>query len=194
MSFPPENTRFGFTLLWTLATFGGFLLSLLLIEVGEKPDVGVIEAAIGGFAIALPQGCLLKEPIFCIRWILSSLLGWSMITAIGIGAVGWIVPSTQIFPLRILSGAVYGALGGLGIGLAQWLAIPQQMAWRWIFVSSASWAVAVPVGSAVGMILHRLTQLFFGEVMGLAITWLLVGILTGINAHKLRCLRRATPT
>ncbi|WP_375511363.1 hypothetical protein [uncultured Nostoc sp.] len=194
MPFAPKNTRFGFTLLWTLATFGGFLLSLLFIEVGEKPDIGVIEAAIGGFAIALPQGSLLKEPIYCIRWILSSLLGWSIITAIGIGAVGWIVPSTQIFPVRILSGAVYGALGGLGIGLAQSLAIPQPMAWRWIFVSSASWAVAVPVGSAVGMILHRLMQLFLGEVMGLAITWLLVGILTGMNAHKLRCLRRATPT
>ncbi|MBN3899845.1 MAG: hypothetical protein HWQ41_32615 [Nostoc sp. NOS(2021)] len=186
MPFAPENTRFSLTLLWTLATFSGFLLSLLFIEVGEKPDIGVVEAAIGGFAIALPQGCLLKEPIFCIRWILSSLLGWSIITAIGIGAVGWIVPSTQILPLRILSGVIYGALGGLGIGLAQWLAIPQPMAWRWIFVSSASWAVAVPVGSAVGMILHRLTQLFFGEVMGLAITWLLVGILTGMNAHKLR--------
>ncbi len=185
MPFAPENTRYSFRLLWTLATFGGFLLSLLFIEVGEKPDIGVVEAAIGGFAIALPQACLLKEPVFGIRWILSSLLGWSIITAIGIGAVGWIVPSTQILPLRILSGAIYGALGGLGIGLAQWLAIPQAMAWRWIFVSSASWAVAVPVGSVVGMILHSLTQLFLGEVMGLAMTWLLVGILTG-NAHKLR--------
>ena len=186
MPFAPENTRFGFTLLWTLATFGGFLSSLLFIEVGEKPDIGVVEAAIGGFAIALPQGCLLKQPIFCIRWILSSLLGWSIITAIGIGAVGWIVPSTQILPVRILSGAVYGAFGGLGIGLAQWLAIPQPVAWRWIFVSAASWAVAVPVGSAVGMIWRHLTQLFLGEVIGLSITWLLVGILTGINAHKLR--------
>jgi len=189
MPFAPINTRFGFTLLWTSATFGGFLLSLLLIEVGEKPDIGVVEAAIGGFAIALPQGCLLKEPIFCIRWILSSILGWSIITAIGIGAVGWMIPSTQFLPPRILSGAICGALGGLGIGWAQWLAIPQPMAWRWIFVSSASWAVAIPVGSAVGIILRRLTQLFLGEVMGLAITWLLVGILTGMNAHKLRCLR-----
>ncbi|MCC5651275.1 hypothetical protein LC609_15815 [Nostoc sp. XA013] len=186
MPFAPGNIIFTFTSLWTFATFGGFLLSLLFIEVGEKPDIGVVEVAIGSIAIALPQGCLLKEPVYCIRWILSSLLGWSIITALGIGAVGWIVPSTQILPLRILSGAIYGALGGLGIGLAQWLAIPQPVAWRWIFVSSASWAVALPVGSAFGMILRHLTQLFFGEVMGLGITWLLVGILTGMNAHKLR--------
>ncbi|MEH2003279.1 MAG: hypothetical protein V7L00_31925 [Nostoc sp.] len=61
----------------------------------------------------------------------------------------------------------------------------EPMAWRWIFLSSA-WAIAVPFGSAVGIHLHRLRPLFFGEVMGLAITWLLVGIFTGINAHKLR--------
>jgi hypothetical protein len=188
MPLAPENTRFDFALLWTLATFSGFLLSLLLIEIGEKPDIGVLEAAIGGFAIALPQACLLKQPVLCIRWILSSLLGWSIITAIGIGAVGWFVPSTQFLPLRILYGAIYGGLGGLGIGLIQWLAISQPMAvaWRWIFVSSASWAIAIPFGFTVGTILRRLTHLFLGEVMGLAITWLLVGILTGINAHKLR--------
>jgi hypothetical protein len=50
MPLVPENTRFDFALLWTLATFSGFLLSLLLIEIGEKPDIGVLEAAIGGFA------------------------------------------------------------------------------------------------------------------------------------------------
>lgn len=188
MPLVPKNTKYSFTCLWTLATFSGFLLSLLLIEIGEQPDIGVVEAAIGGFAIALPQGCLFKEPILCIRWILSSLLGWSLITAIGIGGLGWFVFSTQFLPLRILYGAIYGGLGGLGIGLTQWLAIsqPASVAWRWIFVSSASWAIAIPFGSAAGIVLRRFTHLFLGEVIGLAITWLLVGILTGINAHKLR--------
>jgi len=188
MPLAPGNTRFSFTWLWTLATFSGFLLSLFLIEVGEKPDIGVVEAALGGFAIALPQGCLLKQPIFCVRWILSSVLGWTVITATGIGAVGWIVPSTQLLPLRLLYGVIYGTIGGFGIGLAQWLAIPQPFpwAWRWIFVNSASWAVAIPLGSFVGIVLRQLTQLFLGEVVGLAITWLVVGMLTGIDAHKLR--------
>ncbi|MDF5711975.1 MAG: hypothetical protein PUP90_30960 [Nostoc sp. S4] len=187
MPFTLKNTKFNFTFLWTLATFGGFLLSLLLIEVGEKPDIGVLEAAIGGFAIALPQSCLLK-PIFYIKWILSSLLGWSIITAIGIGGLGWIVPSTEFLPQRIFYGAIYGGLGGLGIGLTQCLAISQLLpvVWRWIFVCSTSWAIAIPLGSIVGTILRLLTQLFLGEVIGLAVTWLLVGILTGINAHKLR--------
>nr|MDZ8038826.1 hypothetical protein [Nostoc sp. CreGUA01] len=179
---------FNFTFLWTSATFSGFLLSLLLIEIGEKPDIGVLEAAIGGFAIALFQGFLFKQPIACIRWILSSLLGWSIITAIGIGGLGWFVFTTQFLPLRILYGAIYGALGGLGIGMTQWLAInkPASVAWRWILISSASWAIAIPFGSAIGIVLRHWTHLFLGEVIGLAITWLLVGILTGINAHKLR--------
>ncbi|MGI8502066.1 MAG: hypothetical protein ACR2LR_13150 [Hassallia sp.] len=57
-------------------------------------------------------------------------------------------------------------------------------AWRWILISSVSWAIAVPVGSIIGMFLHRLLRLFFGEVVGLAITWLLVALITGINAYK----------
>lgn len=50
MPFAPENTRLSFIFLWTFATFGGFLLSLLFIEVGDKPDIGLVEAAIGGLA------------------------------------------------------------------------------------------------------------------------------------------------
>ena len=188
MSLAPENTRFNFIVLWTLATLSGFLLSLLLIEIGDKPYIGVVQAAIGGIAIAIPQGLLLQEPIFCIRWVLSSLLGWSVITAIGIGAIGWIVPSTQVFPVRLLSGAISGAIGGFGVGLAQWLAIPQPVSWgwQWMLVSSFSWAVAIPVGSTMGIILRHITNLFLGEVIGLTITWTLVAILTGIHAHKLR--------
>jgi hypothetical protein len=45
--------------------------------------------------------------------------------------------------------------------------------------------VAIPVGSAVGFVLREFTQLFLGEVIGLTITWLVVAILTGINAYKL---------
>ncbi|AFZ25625.1 hypothetical protein Cylst_3482 [Cylindrospermum stagnale PCC 7417] len=182
------KTKFSWTWLWVLATFGGFLLSLLLIEIGGRKDIGIIEASIGGLAIAIPQSCILRTSIFSLRWVLATLLGWAMIAATSVGAVGWIVPTTESLPLRLILGTISGAIGGLGIGLAQWwLAIPQSVTsgWRWVFVSSASWAVAVPVGSVVGMFLRRLTQLFLGEVVGLAITWLIVAIFTGINAYRL---------
>jgi hypothetical protein len=177
-----------FTLLWNLATLGGFLISLLWLEISEKPDIGLLEAAVGGLAIALPQSYILRQNIFPLGWVLSTCLGWVLITAIGVGAVGWYVLSTDSLYFRILFGIISGGIGGLVIGLTQWwLAIPSSVhwGWCWMFVSSASWAVALPLGSVAGMFLHRLTQLFLGEVVGLAITWLVVGILTGYSAYRL---------
>ncbi|MBH8556380.1 hypothetical protein I8751_29450 [Nostocaceae cyanobacterium CENA357] len=187
MSLVSAKTELRFTLLWVVATCGGFLLSLCLIEIGEKPDMGVAQAFLGGLAIALPQSLILRHTISAVKWILSTLLAWIAISAMGMGAIGWVIPSTQFLPSRILSGAIHVSIGGFGIGFAQWLAIRQPFpwAWQWILVSSASWAIAIPVGSIVGSILHDLTRLFLGEVVGLAITWLVVAILTGINAYRL---------
>ncbi|AFY33162.1 hypothetical protein [Calothrix sp. PCC 7507] len=183
----PAKTELSFTLQWIVATFSGFLLSLLLIEIGEKSDIGVLQAIIGGLTVAISQSLILRQPMLSLKWVLSTILGWVVITAMGVGAVGWIVPTTQQLPTRILSGLIYGTIGGFGIGFAQWLAIyqPVPLAWRWIFITAASWAVAIPIGSAVGVILRQFTQLFLGEVVGLAITWLLVAVLTGINAYKI---------
>jgi hypothetical protein len=179
--------RLTFTLLWSIATFGGFLLSLSWIEIGEKSDVQGIQAAIGSLAIALPQSLILRQTIFFMWWVLTTVVGWFFITAIGVGAVGWIVLSTKFIALRVLYGALYGAIGGFIIGLAQCLAIPQTVpsGKRWILVSSLSWAIALPIGSVIGILLHESTELFLGEVVGLGITWLVVAILTGINAYKI---------
>ncbi|OUL32469.1 hypothetical protein BV372_19145 [Nostoc sp. T09] len=187
MLFAPAKTEFSFTLRWTVATFSGFLVSLLLIEIGEQPDLGVLQAVIGGLAIALAQSLILRHTSFYVKWVLFTVLGWTAIAVIGVGALGWFVPTTQVLAFRILSGAFYGAVGGFVIGLAQWLAIYQSvpLAWRWIFISAVSWAIAMPIGSAIGVILRQLTQVFLGEVIGLAIAWLVVAILTGINAYKL---------
>lgn len=178
-----------FALRWTLATLSGFLFSLLFVEVGEKPDIGILQAVFGAIAIALPQGCILRQyNISSYRWVLSTLLTWAVITAVGIGALGWIVPTTEVISLRLIWGSISGGIGGLAIGLAQWgIAISPSTpcAWRWIFVSSFSWALAVPIGTVIGMFLRRHTQLFLGEVVGLAITWFLVAIITGVSAYKL---------
>jgi hypothetical protein len=45
---------FTFTLLWSFTTLSGFFLSLFSIEIGERPDVGILEAVVGGFALAFP--------------------------------------------------------------------------------------------------------------------------------------------
>jgi hypothetical protein len=180
------KTPLKFVLLWILATFGGFLASLCWIEIGERAEIGVIQAAMGGIAIALPQSLILRENIYTIRWIILTVTAWVLLTVIGMGAIGWSVPASQILALRLYFGALYGAFGGFAIGLAQWLAIrqPTSWAWQWIIVNSLSWAVALPIGYTLGIILHRMTGLFLGEVLGLAITWVIVAILTGMTAYR----------
>ncbi|MEA5579534.1 hypothetical protein [Anabaena sp. UHCC 0451] len=177
-----------FPLLWSCVTCSSFLLSLLVIEIGEKPDVGILKAAIGGLVIALPQSYLLRRTISPLSWIVSTVLGWVIITATGVGAVGWFVLSTDFLYYRIFFGIISGGIGGLVIGLIQWwLAIPSSRTWGWcwMFLSSASWAVALGIGAMTGRFLYNLTQLFLSEVVGLGVTWLLVSILTGISACRL---------
>jgi hypothetical protein len=180
-----SKTELRFIFQWIVATLSGFVLSLLLIEIGEKPDVGILDAAIGGSAIAFSQSLLLKQPIISIKWVLLSLCGWVVITATGIGAVGWAVPTTQMLSLRFLYGLTYGAIAGFGIGFAQWLAIYQSvpLAWQWILINVAAWSMAIPVGSAIGCILRQYTQAFWSEILGLFITWLIVAVITSINAY-----------
>jgi hypothetical protein len=183
-----KNSLFLFTLMWTIATLSGFLVSLFFIEIGEKQYIGLLETAVGGLAIALPQSYILRHRVFPLGWVLSTLFGWLLILFMGVGAVGWCVPSTELLPMRIFLGIISGGTGGFVIGLTQWwLAVPQSVPWTWcwMFLSSAIWSVSVPIGSIIGLTLCNFTQLFLGEVVGLVITWLLVSILTGITAFKL---------
>ncbi|MBE9258501.1 hypothetical protein [Dolichospermum sp. LEGE 00246] len=177
-----------FTFKWVFATFLGFLLSLLMIEVSEKPDMSILEAAIGSLTISIPQSYLLRQSIFPGKWVLSTLFSWIIIAVIGVGVLGWTVTISAFLPTRIFLGIIVGGIGGLLIGISQWcLAIPPSFpsAWKWIFVNIISWMIAMPIGSTIGLFLHRITNLFLGEVVGLAITWLLVAILTGISAVKI---------
>lgn len=191
MQLSPVKSKYqilNFTLKWVFATFLGFLLSLLIIEISEKPDMSILEAAIGSLTISLPQSYILRKTISPIKWVLSTLLASIIITGIGIGVLGWTVTTDNFLPTRIFVGIIIGGIGGLLIGVSQWwLAIPPSFpsAWKWVFVNIIGWMIAIPIGSTVGLFLHRNTNLFLGEVVGLAITWLLVAIFTGISAVKI---------
>jgi hypothetical protein len=177
-----------FTFKWIFATLMGFLFSLFMIEISEKPDMSVLEAAMGSLAISIPQSYLLRKAISPVKWILSTLFPWVIIAAIGIGVLGWTVTTANFLSTRIFAGIIVGTIGGLFIGISQWwLAIPLSFpsAWKWVFVNITSWMIAIPIGSTVGLFLHRITNVFLGEVVGLAITWLLVAILTGISAVQI---------
>ncbi|WP_340626607.1 hypothetical protein [Aphanizomenon flos-aquae] len=90
-----------FTFKWVFATFLGFLLSLLMIEVSEKPDMSVLEAAIGSLTISIPQSYLLRQSISPGKWVLSTLFSWIIIAVIGVGVLGWTVTISAFLPTRI---------------------------------------------------------------------------------------------
>ena len=188
LSVKTKSGTLNFTFKWVFATLLGFSCSLLMIEISEKPDMDIIEALIGSLFISLPQSYILRKTISPVSWVLSTVFSWLVIAAIGVGVLGWTVTTADFFPTRIFAGIIAGGIGGLLIGISQWwLAIPPSFpsAWKWVFVNIISWMIAIPIGSTVGLFLYRITNLFLAEVVGLAITWLLVAIFTGISAERI---------
>ncbi|MBD1936894.1 hypothetical protein H6F73_06085 [Microcoleus sp. FACHB-68] len=177
------KTEFFVWLQWVLLTLAGFLVSLLFIEIGERPDIGAFQGAIGGAAIGLAQWFFLRSRIsHPWRWVLACVISWGLLGFSGLGALGWFAPATPQIPLRIVYGAINGEQMGLLIGLAQWLAIWKQVTagWRWVLTSSVCWAVALAIGWTVGGLLSQATGLFLGEVVGLAVAWIVAAATTGI--------------
>ena len=175
-----------FILTWSFTTIASFFLSLLLIEVGEKSDLEVVDAAIGGLAIAIPQSYLLRKTIPPLNWIISTVLGWVLITVIGIGTIGWFVLSAHNLYSRILISMIDSGIGGLIIGLSQsCLAIPPSFPqkWSWVFVNAINCILGFTIGSLIGILTRKSSIL--SEVFGLSIGWLIVGILTSISANRL---------
>lgn len=179
----PMQIGCGFWLQWILVTLLGFLLSLLLIEIGESPHLGIREGVIGGAVIGLAQFLVLRRYIRqAWWWIVASMLSWGLLGLSSLSPLGWVVPRTTIFTARIFYGALFGTLIGVCQGVAQWLVLKPRIpkAWRWILISSLCWAIALAFGWTVGGVLRLLSQLFLGDVVGLTVAWLGVGILQGI--------------
>ncbi len=173
---------------WLIATWGGFVTSLFWIEIGERPDLGIIEGIIGSMAIATPQYLILKPYIYQASWwIFATVISWGLIWLSGLGLVGWIAPQTLQLSLRFLYGIVNGAQLGLCLGIGQWLILKQHIphAQKWIWVSVLSWAVGLSIGWTIGGVFRQFTHLFIGDVFGLAVTWLIVGGMTGYALMRL---------
>jgi hypothetical protein len=85
-------------------------------------------------------------------------------------------------PLRVVYGAVDGAVVGTFIGVAQWFVLSKQThrAWRWILASTVGWTIGLALGWALGAVLRGVTGIFLGEVVGLALGWVVVAAITGV--------------
>lgn len=168
---------------WVLATVVGFLVSLYWIEIDTKPYVEVIDGVIGGVVIGLAQGLILQQRLaIAPQWILASVASWGLIAASSFGAIGWVAPETLLPQLRLIFGVMQGAVVGTLLGVGQWFILKQQVkgSW-WILASAVSWAIALGVGWTVGGVLRQSTHLFLSEVVGLAVTWMIVAAMTGIS-------------
>lgn len=176
-----------FILQWSLATFLAFLLSLLFVEIGVREDLGILQAAIASLLVAFAQVFVLQERVFPGWWVLSSCSAWITITLIGIGTIGWIVPNTTFLVERFFYSLIFGACGGSIIGFFQWLTIRYRYprSSQWILTTTIAWSLGSLVGSLIGMSLHIVTEIFFAEIIGLACTWVVVGVVTGVGVYHL---------
>ncbi len=178
------KTDCGFWLQWLLVTFGGFLVSLCLIEVDVRPHIGVAEGAIGGAVLGLAQGSILGQRFKTVAlwWILTSIVSWSLIGASNFGAVGWMAPRTLRLEPRVIFGLLNGLQVGTLLGIGQWFVLRAQLkkASLWIPLSAGAWTIGLPIGWGVGGVLRQSTSLFLSEVVGLAVAWIAIAAMTGI--------------
>lgn len=177
------KTGWGFWLQWVFVTLVGFLVSLLWIEIGERPDITALEGAIGGAAIGFAQWLVLRQYLPHVwGWIFTSAIAWGLMAGSDVGALGWVAPRTLQIAPRLVYGIVNGAMVGAVVGVGQWFVMRSQVpqAWRWIFASTVYWGIGLAIGWTCGGVLRLVFNQFLGEVMGLTVTWVLVAGLTGI--------------
>ena len=169
---------------WTGLTWLAFVGSLAFVEVGERSDLSLVEGLIGGALVGLAQWLVLRSHLQnAHRWMIATALSWGALTLFHIGALGWMAPETPNLFFRVILGVLYGTYVGLGLGVAQWLAMRQQVtqAWRWVPLSSGIWAVAIAFGWLIGGGLRATSHLFVSEVIGLLVAWGAIAALSGIG-------------
>ncbi|MBE9079541.1 hypothetical protein IQ241_19945 [Romeria aff. gracilis LEGE 07310] len=177
-------TGVGFWLRWSGATGLAFGLTLLCIEVGEKTDISLLEAALGGLMVGFAQWQVLRLHLYrAYGWMVATVLAWVFLTLANIGAVGWMAPSTPSPTLRLIYGVLHGGYAGLVLGSGQWFVLRRQIpqAWRWIGASVLIWAIAIALGWGVGGLLRLATDLFISDVLGLLLAWGAIAVLSGIS-------------
>jgi hypothetical protein len=185
---PGQKLDYRFCWQWIAGNLLGFLISLYWLEIGERAALKGLEGAIGGTVIGLVQWLILRR--WCTQagwWVLASTLCWSILGASKLGALGWVVPQTSSTLLRLFYGLVDGMKMGVILGVGQWLVLRQCLtpARAWILISLLAWAIALGGGWVVGGWLHAATGLFLGEVVGLALVWLIMALMTGVGLAQL---------
>ncbi len=176
----------GATLLmgWAGLTWLAFLGSLLIVEVGERNDISLLDGVIGGCFVGFAQWLMLRPHLQrAYRWIVVSALSWGGLALLHIGAIGWMAPDTPNLLVRGILGLFYGGYVGVILGVGQWWIMRRDVvrAWRWVPLSTGIWGVAIAFGWLIGGGLRAASNLFVSEVVGLMVAWGAISILSGIG-------------
>jgi hypothetical protein len=153
---PAQNeTAFdwAFWFLWILATaLGWFSGGVFLSGIGLVPS---------GVAIAFLQWLVLKQRIHkAWRWIIMSLIGWSL---------GW---GISLFAYSIGLDFVNGMVIGFTTGAAQWLILRHEVHWSgwWIAVSAVAWAAGITLLPGI-MLSGTIAGVITGSALGLLLRY-----------------------
>ncbi|MCJ7536902.1 MAG: hypothetical protein MUO57_15340 [Anaerolineales bacterium] len=146
-----DKFDWAFWFLWILATaLGWFLGGVLLSGIGLVPS---------GVGIAFLQWLVLQQRIHkAWRWIIVSVIGWSL---------GW---GISLFAYSMGLDFLNGMLIGVATGAAQWLILRQEIQWSgwWIAVSAVAWAAGISLLPGV-----MLSGTIAGAITGIALELLL---------------------
>jgi hypothetical protein len=185
---------------WTLATIAGYTLGMLALlpwVVGQayapQPALwmgGVAGAVLGG-ALGLAQWLVLRRhgQEVDARWLLASVIGGALGLAFGLAvgnAVSLAPPIDQVrgvpapvLPLGVaLQTAVTGALVGLGLGGAQWLALRRslQLGPWWVLANGLGWMMGLGLGAMLAPLVGVIGALLIAGISG--------GVLSGIGLQR----------
>ncbi len=168
---------------WTGVTLIGFLCSLVWVEIGEVPDLNPFQAMVGATLIGCFQALVVSRFFtHAWLWILSTFVAWTLMGTSSFGVIGWFAPRTNLIMVRLTTGLILGGITGIWVGFWQWFILKPVLSksYLWILFSGISWSLSLSIGWIIGGILYSITHLFLGEVIGLIILWLLVGMFTGM--------------
>jgi hypothetical protein len=153
-SHPAPSIEWGLWFQWVLATTLGWLLGLVILG-----ETGI------GLTVGVAQWLVLRTRLSRTGWwIIASAAGWLLGWAVLVS--GLVLPPGTSGLTTVLSGAVLG----LALGLAQWVALRQMMpqAGWWVFASVAGWTVAL-----TGVLGQTVVGVVAGALTGFMLDFLL---------------------
>jgi hypothetical protein len=162
-------------LVWPLAVFLGESLGPTTLGHEEAVVFWGVSLMGVGFLSGVLQFLVLRPfGLVSWSWPVMSAVGWGIGAPIGmLGAIA-LVDEIPALAGGVVAAALFWGIGGGVAGTLQWLSLRRGIygAYRWIFISAASWAIA---GFAARTVTGKLTGAVFGIISAIWLPSLLAG-------------------